>query len=98
MERHAFMAKLNPGCRDQYIDAHRNVPPDLLARYRQAGIRNLSVLLQEDLLFLCLESDDYDAALAALENDPTEREGQRLMSPMLDASGYRECVETFHME
>lgn len=98
MERHAFVARLNREHRDQYIDAHRNVPPELLARYRQAGIRNISVFLHEDLLFLYLESDDYAAALAALENDPIEREWDKLMSPMLGAGGYREGAEIFHMD
>jgi L-rhamnose mutarotase len=98
MERHTFVARLNRTHREQYIDAHRNVPPGLLARYRQAGVRNLSVFLHEDLLFLYLESDNYDAALAALENDPIEREWEKLMSPMLDAGGYREIVQLFHLD
>lgn len=98
MERHAFVARLNGQYREQYIDAHRNVPPELLARYQQAGIRNLSVFLHGDFLFLYLESDNYDAALTALENDPIEREWGGRMSPMLDAGGYRECKELFLLD
>jgi L-rhamnose mutarotase len=98
MERHAFVARLNRQHRQQYIDAHRNVPPELQARYRQAGIRNLSVFLHEDFLFLYLESDNYDAALAVLENDPVEREWGQLIGPMLDAGGYRECSRLFPLD
>jgi L-rhamnose mutarotase len=98
LERHAFIAQLNPGHRKQYIEAHRHVPPELLARYREAGIRNTSIFLYEDLLILYLECDDYFAAVAALEKDPSEIGWQKLMSPMLHADGYRECIDIFHME
>ncbi len=98
MERHAFVARLNPGQREQYINAHLDVPLQLLTRYREAGILNTSIFVYGDLLFLYLESNDFEAALAALENDPTELEWQKLMNPMLDAGGYRECVDIFHMD
>jgi len=97
VQRHAFWARLNTGQRNQYINAHRNVPPGLLARYHDAGIRNLSIFVHEDFLFLYLESDNYDAALAVLENDPIESEWQRLLGPMLQAGGYSELVELFHI-
>ena len=95
--RHAFWARLSTGQRNQYISAHRNVSPELLARYHEAGIRNLPIFPREDFLFLYLESDNYDAALAALENDPSESEWQRLVGPMLKAGGFSELVELFHM-
>jgi L-rhamnose mutarotase len=98
LERHAFIAQLNPGQRKRYIEAHRHVPPELLARYHDVGIRNTSIFLYEDLLFLYLECDDYDAAVVGLENDPREIEWQNLMNPMLDADGYRECLDIFHLE
>jgi L-rhamnose mutarotase len=98
MERHAFVARLNGEQREAYVAAHRNVPPELLARYRQAGIRSLSIFLHEGLLFLYLESDDFAAAVTALENDPIEREWQKLTSPMLGAGGYVDCLHLFHMD
>jgi L-rhamnose mutarotase len=98
MARHAFMAKVNPQQREHYITAHRQVPPALLASYSQAGLRNVSIFLREDFLFLYLESDDFAAALAALENNPAELEWQKLMEPMLDGPGYSECGEIFHAD
>jgi L-rhamnose mutarotase len=95
MKSHAFVARLNPQHREQYIEAHRNVPTELLARYHQAGIRNLSIFLREDILFLYLECDNYEAALASLENDPIEREWGELMSPMLVGNGYQQCSLLF---
>jgi L-rhamnose mutarotase len=53
--------------------------------------------VHEDFLFLYLESDNYDAALAVLENDPIESEWQRLLGPMLQAGGYSELAELFHI-
>jgi L-rhamnose mutarotase len=96
MERHAFVARIKPGMLEKYIDAHHHFPPQLSARYREAGIRNTSIFMHEDLLFLYLESENFAAALTALENDPTELKWQKLMDPMLDDGGYRECVDIFH--
>lgn len=98
LQRHAFIAQLKPGEKEPYLQAHRQVPAELLARYREAGIRNTSIFLHQDLLFLYLECDDYEAAAAGLENDSSEIEWQKLINPMLDADGYRECVDIFHME
>jgi L-rhamnose mutarotase len=98
VQRHAFIARLKPGQKERYIDAHREVPAELLARYRQAGIRNCSIFLHQGLLVLYLECDDYGAAAASLENDPHEIEWQKAMNPLMDADGYSECLEIFHME
>jgi L-rhamnose mutarotase len=98
MGRHAFMAKIDPQRRETYIAAHLQVPAELLARYHQAGLRNISIFLRENLAFLYLESENWADAMAALENDPVELDWQKLIGPMLDDAGYSECGEIFHAD
>ena len=62
--------------RNQYVNTHRNVPVELLARQHESETRNLSIFLYEDFLFLYLKGENYMAALAALENDPAKLSGR----------------------
>jgi L-rhamnose mutarotase len=97
MQRHAFFGRLNPGHRDQYIEAHNNIPAELLAHYRKAGIQSMSIFLRDDLLFLYLECEDFDAAMALLDNDPIELKWQKLINPMLNGGDFQKLEGVFQM-
>lgn len=97
MERHAFFARLKPGFQEAYIEAHQNVPPELMALYRRAGIQSMSVFLPEDALFLYLECADFKNAIALLASDPVEREWRERIASMLDGSDFRELNGIFRM-
>lgn len=98
MERRAFVAQLKPAHRDEYIRLHQQVPSDLLARYRQAGLWNISIFLHDDSLFMYLEAENYAAASAALENDPIDLKWQEIVGPMQGPGGFQELPEVFHMD
>jgi L-rhamnose mutarotase len=57
---------IRPGKRDAYIDSHRNVWPELIAAAHASGIRNHSVFLHGDTLFLYLDADDPKQSLNRL--------------------------------
>jgi L-rhamnose mutarotase len=97
MERHAFYARLNPGHEDAYIEAHHNMPRDLVAAYRKAGIKNLYIFRHRDLLFLYLECEKLEAAMASLDRNPTELQWQKLTSPMLEGGDFRKLTGIFEM-
>lgn len=97
MQRHGFVARLRPECREPYIDAHNNISPELVARYRQLGIRNLSLFLLGDVLFMCLEAENWAAAQAALAKDPLDLAWQKLVRPMKDPD-FAEMAPIFHMD
>ena len=97
MQRHAFYARLKPGHRNEYIEAHNNVPPELLAHYRAAGIQSMCIFSREELLFLYLECEDFDAAMATLESDLVELKWQKLINPMLDGGDFQKLEGVFQM-
>jgi L-rhamnose mutarotase len=97
MQRRAFWARLNPGCQDEYIEAHRNMPRELGMLYRKAGIQDLHIYQHGELLFLYLECEDVDAVMASLENSSMEREWQKLISPMLDGGDSRALTAIFQL-
>jgi L-rhamnose mutarotase len=39
-QRSAFVLRVRPDKVDEYVEAHRNVWPEMLAALREAGIRN----------------------------------------------------------
>jgi L-rhamnose mutarotase len=97
MQRRAFWARLNPGCQSEYIEAHRNMPPELAIIYRKAGVQDLQICQHGALLFLYLECEDFDAAIASLENNPMEREWQKFISAMLDGGDFRTLTVIFQL-
>lgn len=97
MERKAFLTRLKPEFREQYIEAHDNFSAELHARYAQAGVRNISIFLFEDKLFMYIEAEDFAKAGAVLGDDPLDKAWQEYVGPMKDSAGI-ELPEIFHME
>jgi L-rhamnose mutarotase len=97
MERHAFYARLNPGHEDAYMEAHRNMPRDLIAAYRRAGISKLFIFGHNDLLFLYLECEKLNAAIASLDQNPMEIQWQKLTGPMLVGGDFHKLTGIFEM-
>lgn len=97
MERHAFYTRLVDGQTDAYTTAHRNMPPPLIAAYREAGIGKLHIFRDGNLLFLYLECENMEAANATLNQNPLELQWQKLMSPMLEGGDFRLLHEIFEL-
>lgn len=97
MERHAFYARLNPGFEDAYIEAHRKMPRDLVAAYRKAGISNLFIFREDEWLFLYLECENVEMAIASLDKNPMELQWQALIKPMLEGGDFRKLTGIFQM-
>jgi L-rhamnose mutarotase len=97
MERHTFYARLIPGQENAYLEAHRNMPRDLAAAYRHAGISNLFIFRDGELLFLYLECDQLEGAIASLDKNVLELQWQKLISPMLEGGDFRKLTGIFQM-
>jgi L-rhamnose mutarotase len=97
MERKAFLTRLKPEFREQYIEAHNNFSAALHERYVQAGVRNISIFLFEDHLFMYVEAEDFARVSAILENDSLDIAWQQHVGPMKDSLSF-ELMEIFHLE
>lgn len=64
MARVAWTGRLRPDKIDEYVEAHANVWPDMLAMIKAAGVRNYSIYRFEDRVFGCYECDDPEATQA----------------------------------
>ncbi len=97
MERHAFYARLNPGYEDAYVEAHHKMPRDLVVAYREAGISNLMIFRDGELLFLYLECEELAAAMFSLGKNPMEVQWQKLISPLLEGGDFRKLTGIFEL-
>jgi L-rhamnose mutarotase len=83
-QRSAFVLRVHPGKVDEYLDAHRNVLPEMLAALRDAGIRNYTIFRNGNEMFGYFEADDLDAAAAYMEAQEVNARWQDAMAQLLE--------------
>lgn len=84
-ERAAFVLRVKPEKIDEYLEAHRNVWPEMLDALRNAGIRNYSIFRRGNEVFGYFESDDLAAAAAYMEAQDVNARWQDAMAELLDS-------------
>jgi L-rhamnose mutarotase len=69
---------------DEYEAAHREVPAELVAAIKSAGVREWTIWRSGVDLFHVIDCDDYATLLAALEDLPVNIAWQERMAIYLD--------------
>ena len=83
-QRSAFVLRVRPDKLDEYVEAHRQVWPELLAALRDAGIRNYTIFRHGNEMFGYFESDDLDAAGAYMAAEEVNARWQDAMAELLE--------------
>lgn len=83
MERYASCVRLRPERREEYLDLHAQVWPEVRAMMAAANIRNYTIFLREDLLFAYYEyvGADHAADQARIAADADTRRWWELTDP-----------------
>lgn len=105
MERVCFLLRVRRDRLDEYKARHREVWPDMLAALSASGWRNYSLFLDDDgLLVGYLETEDFAAALAAMEATEVNARWQAEMAEFFELpanerpdTGLRRLEEVFHL-
>ena len=82
--RVALHTRLRPGAEVAYEQAHREVPPELVAAIRAAGASRWTIWRSGRELFHVIECEDYARLLAELAELPVNVAWQARMSELLD--------------
>ncbi|MCO5997282.1 L-rhamnose mutarotase [Actinoallomurus rhizosphaericola] len=105
MQRVCFLLKVRQDRLEEYRERHQAVWPDMLTALRAAGWRNYSIFSRDDgLLVGYLETDDFDAARAAMENTEVNTRWQAEMAPFFEGldgrpdEGMVPLAEVFHLD
>ena len=83
MERHASCIRLRPEHRDEYLELHAHVWPEVEAMIAAANIRNYAIFLYGDILFSYYEyfGTDHAADQARIAADPATQRWWQLTDP-----------------
>jgi len=82
--RVALHTRLRAGAEEAYERAHREVPPELQAAIRDAGVRDWTIWRSGRDLFHVIECEDYGRMLARLASLPVNVAWQARMGDLLE--------------
>jgi len=83
-QRTVFVLHVRPDRIDEYVEAHRNVWPEMLAALRSAGIRNYTIFRAGTTVFGYFEADNLEAAERHLAAQPVCSRWQDAMTGLLE--------------
>lgn len=105
MQRVCFTLQVRPDRLEEYRSRHEAVWPDMLAALRDAGWGNYSLFLRDDgLLVGYLETEDFAAAQAAMQEAEVNHRWQAEMAPFFvnlegaPDTGMTLLTEVFNLE
>jgi L-rhamnose mutarotase len=99
LQRVCFHLRVRPDRIREYTERHRAVWPEMLSALRAAGWRNYSLFLRPDgLLVGYLETEDYAAAQAAMEQTEVNARWQAEMAPFFEQADFERLDEVFHLD
>ena len=102
VERVCFILRVRRDRLDEYKQRHREVWPQMLDALRETGWTNYSLFLSEDgLLVGYLETEDFEAALEAMDERDVNARWQADMAPFFGERAATSLVrleEVFHLE
>jgi L-rhamnose mutarotase len=83
-QRTAFVLTVRPEKLEEYLDAHREVWPEMLAALHGAGIRNYTIFRDCNRMFGYFEADDLAAAGEYLSRQEVSARWQDAMAELLE--------------
>jgi L-rhamnose mutarotase len=83
MPVYALHTVLKPGAEKEYERVHAQIPPDLDAAMREAGVRRWQIWRDGVHLFHLVECDDFAATREFLREHPANIPWQATMSELL---------------
>ena len=100
MERVCFQLHVRPERIAEYRERHRAVWPEMLEALSEAGWSNYSLFLRPDgLLIGYLETEDFEAATAAMDATDVNARWQADMAPFFSQElSFERLEEVFHLD
>ena len=68
-ERAVYIQRLDPDRREEYVEAHGDVPEGVTDAMERGGVTNFELYVREDIAVCLLECADLDAYLGAVDGD-----------------------------
>ncbi|ELZ05986.1 L-rhamnose mutarotase [Natrialba asiatica] len=76
-ERAAYVQRIDPDARTEYVEAHEDVPAGVTDAMERAGVETFQVFVRDEIAVCVLECEDIDAYTAAVADDPAVEAWER---------------------
>ena len=83
MEHISFALQIDPKDAEAYKKRHEQVDPELEEQFRNVGIYSYHIFFHEGTLFAYMAVENFEQAMAALQEHPANIRWQAKMSDML---------------
>ncbi|HET9094025.1 MAG TPA: L-rhamnose mutarotase [Solirubrobacteraceae bacterium] len=103
-QRVCFVMRVRPEAMAEYRRRHAEVWPEMLDALRRTGWRNYSLFTAGDGMVIgYVETDDFQAALDAMQREPVNARWQTEMAPMFEVHAAPDrsldrLEEIFHLD
>lgn len=76
-ERAVYIQRIDPNCREAYIEAHDDVPDTVINAMERGGVMSFDLYLRDNIAVCILEALDIDAYLDTIDGDEDVAEWER---------------------
>jgi L-rhamnose mutarotase len=83
MEHVLFKQSMNPDRKEEYLEAHRNVWPDLLKLLRESGVEREFIWVEGENLYIYVMAKDFDRSLGYQGEHKLFQQWVEEMKPLL---------------
>ncbi|MEQ8697634.1 MAG: L-rhamnose mutarotase [Bauldia litoralis] len=83
MTQYAWVLEVRPGYEEEYKKRHDEIWPEMLETLTKSGIRNYSIFRHGLTLIGYFETDDLEATIAYLKDDPVNARWGQSMAPVM---------------
>jgi L-rhamnose mutarotase len=83
MEHVLFIQKVKPEKKEEYLEAHRKVWPELLREIRASGVEREIIWIDGETLYVYVMAENFDEALGKQGNSDVFKKWVEKMDPLL---------------
>jgi L-rhamnose mutarotase len=80
LERSVYIQRIDTDHREQYIDAHDQVPVGVTDAMRRGGVKEFELYVRGDMAVCILEAEDVDAYFDSIDGDAAVEEWERYVA------------------
>lgn len=90
--------RLLPGKREEYIERHNNIWPEMVENLKLQGIRNYSIFLSDDRVFGYYECEDLEKRDTVKAVNEAQKRWTWSMQGLVDFSQVHSFRQVFYLE
>ena len=84
VERAVYIQRIDRDKKEEYLDAHENVPDDVSRVMRKAGATSFELYVRGDIAVCIVEAEDIDEYVQAAMNHPDNQRWERRVAQFKD--------------